>query len=80
MNLEPIPGGRLEHNLNPVGRLFYAGWTMICVPTSLSQEVGAALRAQAGEATLREAVGGAGFGKIRRAAELPFSMVPEARV
>jgi len=43
MIVEPMAGDRLEENLNPVGRLYYAGTTMICVPTSLSQEVGAAL-------------------------------------
>jgi hypothetical protein len=32
-----MAGDRLEDNLNPVGRLYYAGSTMVCVPTSLSQ-------------------------------------------
>ena len=58
MVVEPMAGDRLEDNLNPVGRLYYAGSTMVCVPTSLSQEVGAALGAQAGEAKLREVIGG----------------------
>ena len=40
---------RPEDNLNAVGRLYYSASTMICVPTSLAQEVGAALGAQAGE-------------------------------
>jgi hypothetical protein len=79
MVVEPMAGDRLEDNLNPVGRLYYAGSTMICVPTSLSQEVGAALGAQAGEARLREVFGGAGFRSVRRAAETPFNMVLEAR-
>jgi hypothetical protein len=52
--VEPMAGDSLQQNLNPVGRLFYAGSTMVCIPTSLSQEVGAALGAQAGEAKLRE--------------------------
>ena len=42
MIVEPMAGDRLEDNLNPVGRIYYAASTMICVPTSLSQEVGAA--------------------------------------
>ena len=79
MIVEPLAGDRLEQNLNPVGRLYYAGSTMICVPTSLSQETGAALGAQAGEAKLREVIGGAGFGRIRRATETPFNMILEAR-
>ena len=56
MVVEPMAGDRLEDNLNPVGRLYYAASTMICVPTSLSQEVGAALGAQAGETRLREVI------------------------
>jgi hypothetical protein len=79
MIVEPMAGDRLEDNLNPVGRLYYAGSTMICVPTSLSQEVGAALGAQAGEAQLREVIAAGGFGNIRRAAETPFNMILEAR-
>lgn len=79
MVVEPMAQDQLEGNINPVGRLFYAGSTMICVPTSLSQEVGAGLGAQAGEAKLTEVIGGAGFGKIRRAAETPFNMILEAR-
>jgi hypothetical protein len=52
---------------------------MICVPTSLAQEVGEGLGAQAGEAKLREVLTEGGFGHIRRAAEGPFNIVLEAR-
>ena len=80
MIVEPMAGDRLEDYLNPVGRLYYAGSTMICVPTSLAQEVGAERGAQAGEARLREeVVAGGGFSRFRRAAEMPFNMVLEAR-
>jgi SAM-dependent methyltransferase len=79
MIVEPMAGDRLEDNFNPVGRLCYAGSTLVCVPTSLSQEVGAALGAQAGEAKLREVVTAGGFRGIRRATETPFNMVLEAR-
>ena len=79
MIVEPMAGDRLEDNLNPVGRIYYAGSTMGCVPTSLSQEVGAALGAQAGEAKLREAITAGGFRNVRRAAETPFNMILEAR-
>lgn len=54
--------------MNPVGRLYYAASTLVCVPASLDQEVGAALGAQAG-----------GFTRFRRAAETPFNIVLEAR-
>jgi 2-polyprenyl-3-methyl-5-hydroxy-6-metoxy-1,4-benzoquinol methylase len=79
MIVEPMAGDRLEDNLNPVGRLFYGASTMVCVPTSLAQEVGAALGAQAGETKLREVITSGGFGRVRRAAETPFNMVLEAR-
>lgn len=79
MIVEPMAGDRLEDNLNPVGRLFYAGSTMLCVPTSLSQEVGAALGAQAGEARLRGVITEGGFSRVRRATETPFNLILEAR-
>jgi 2-polyprenyl-3-methyl-5-hydroxy-6-metoxy-1,4-benzoquinol methylase len=79
MIVEPMAGDRLEDNLNPVGRLYYAASTMICVPTSLAQEVGAALGAQAGEARLREVITSGGFKSVRRATETPFNMILEAR-
>jgi SAM-dependent methyltransferase len=79
MIVEPMAGDSLEQNLNPVSRLFYAASTMICIPTSLSQEVGTALGAQAGEARLREVIAAGDFTKIRRATETPFNMTLEAR-
>ena len=80
MIVEPMAGDSVQDNLNPVGRLYYAGSTMVCVPTSLSQEVGAALGAQAGEAKLREVITAGGFGSVRRATETPFNMILEARL
>ena len=79
MIVEPMAADSLEENLNPVSRLYYAASTMICVPTSLSQDVGAALGAQAGEAKLREVITAGGFASVRRAAETPFNMILEAR-
>jgi SAM-dependent methyltransferase len=79
MVIEPAAGDRLEDNINPVGRLYYAGSTMICVPTSLDQPVGAALGAQAGFAKLSKVIGEGGFGHVRKATETPFNMILEAR-
>jgi SAM-dependent methyltransferase len=78
MIVEPMAGDSLEQNLNPVGRLYYTG-SMICLPISLSQEVGAGLGAQAGEAKLREAITSGGFSRVLRAAETPSNMILEAR-
>lgn len=79
MIVEPMAGDRLADNLNPVSRMYYSASTMVCVPTSLAQENGAALGAQAGEKRLREAiVDGAGFSHLNRVAETPFNLVLEA--
>jgi 2-polyprenyl-3-methyl-5-hydroxy-6-metoxy-1,4-benzoquinol methylase len=79
MLVEPMAGDAVQENLNPVGRIFYCASTMICTPASLSQEVGAALGAQAGEKTLRKVLNEGGFTRVRRAAETPFNLVLEAR-
>ena len=79
MIVEPMAGDSLSENLNPVGRAYYGFSTMICTPASLSQEVGLALGAQAGERRLREVLSKAGFTRFRRAAETPFNMILEAR-
>lgn len=79
MLVEPFANDRLEDNLNPVGRLYFAASTMICTPASLDQEVGLALGAQAGEARLREVGKQAGLPRFRRATETPFNLILEAR-
>ena len=79
MLVEPMAGDSLADNLNPVGRVFYAFSTAVCVPASLNQEVATALGAQAGEKRLSEVVRQGGFSRFRRAAETPFNMVLEAR-
>lgn len=80
MIVEPRAGDRVQDNLTPIGRVYYAGSTLVCTPTSLSQEVGRALGAQAGEAAIRAVVTEAGFTRFRRAAETPFNAVFEARL
>jgi SAM-dependent methyltransferase len=77
--VEPFANDRLEDNLNPVGRIYYAASTVVCTPASLAQEVGLALGAQAGEARLREVALQAGFKRFRRATETPFNLILEAR-
>jgi len=79
MIVEPFANDKLEDNLNPIGRVFYAASTMLCTPASLSQEVGLALGAQAGEGRLSKILKAAGFSRVRRAAETPFNIVLEAR-
>ncbi|HSV08208.1 MAG TPA: methyltransferase domain-containing protein [Candidatus Binatus sp.] len=77
--VEPFANDDVEANLNPVGRLFYSVSTLVCTPASLSQEVGLALGAQAGERRLRGVLTEAGFTRVRRATATPFNLVIEAR-
>ncbi len=79
MIVEPFANDRVEDNLNPIGRVFYSASTLLCTPASLSQEVGLALGAQAGEARMRKVVTEGGFSQFRRATETPFNLVYEAR-
>ena len=79
MIVEPAADDRTEDNFNPVGRAYYGFSTLLCTPASLSQEVGLALGAQAGEARIREVVQSAGFESFRRVSETPFNLVFEAR-
>ena len=80
MIVEPMAGDRVEDNLNPVGRAYYGFSTFLCTPASLSQEVGLALGAQAGEARIGDVVAGGGFTRFRRATQTPFNLVFEARL
>lgn len=77
--VEPLAGDSLAENLNPVGRVYYGFSTMVCTPASMSQEVGLALGAQAGEMRLRAVITEGGFTRFRRATETPVNMILEAR-
>lgn len=79
MVVEPIASDDTAANLNPVGRVYYSASALVCVPASLSQEVGLGLGAQAGQKRLSEVLNEAGFTQVRRAAETPFNMVLEVR-
>ena len=77
--VEPYAGDTIADNLNPVGRMYYNGSTLLCVPNAMAQAGGYTLGAQAGEAAIRQVVTGAGFTRFRRAAETPFNLIYEAR-
>ena len=79
MIVEPFANDTLERNLNPIGRIYYSASTLLCTPSSRSQEVGLCLGAQAGEARMRDVVAAGGFTRFRRATETPFNLVYEAR-
>ncbi len=77
--VEPAAGARLEDNLNPVGRMYYGLSTVICTPSSLAQEVGLGLGAQAGPERLEQVLREAGFSHVRVATSTPFNLIVEAR-
>ncbi len=78
MMVEPYAGDKIEDNLNPIGRVYYAASTMLCVPNSMAAE-GVALGAQAGEGRLRSVALEGGFTRFRRATATAFNLVMEAR-
>ncbi len=80
MLIEPAAGDRLEENLHPVGRVYYAFSTAVCVPSALSQEGGESLGAQAGPSRLTDVITSGGFSKVRVAEKTPFNIVLEAAV
>ncbi|MCA9436223.1 MAG: SAM-dependent methyltransferase, partial [Candidatus Omnitrophica bacterium] len=79
MLIEPFARDRVEENLNPVGTLYYSASSMLCCAHSLSEEVGMALGAQAGEKRLADVFREAGFRTFRKASETPFNLILEAK-
>jgi 2-polyprenyl-3-methyl-5-hydroxy-6-metoxy-1,4-benzoquinol methylase len=77
--VEPAAGDGLVDNLNPVGRMYYGLSTVICTPSSLSQEVALGLGAQAGPDRMGQVLREAGFTTVRIAARTPFNVILEAR-
>lgn len=77
--VEPYAGDRIEANLNPVGRLYYAASAAICVTHARSEGGIDPLGAQAGEARIAEVCRRAGLAHVRRAAATPFNLVLEVR-
>jgi len=79
MIVEPAAGDHVEDNLNPIGRAYYGFSTLLCTPSSLSQEVGLAIGTQAGPARIRDIVSAAGFTDFRVVSQTPFNNVLEVR-
>jgi SAM-dependent methyltransferase len=78
--VEPFAGDRLEDNINPVGRLYYAASTTLCCAHAISENGTHVLGAQAGAKRLAGVLEEAGFRHVRRAAETPFNLIVEARL
>jgi hypothetical protein len=80
MIVEPFANDDVKDNHNPIGRIYYSASTVLCTPASLSQEVGMALGAEAGEAKIREVVERGGFNHFRRATETTLNLIYEAKL
>ncbi len=77
--VEPFARDRLEDNLGPVGRTFYAASTAVCCAHAISEQGSHVLGAQAGFSALRGVLEEAGFGSVSIAVETPFNLVIDAR-
>ncbi len=77
--VEPMAIAGLEHNVNPVSRVFYAASVGICTPAAQSQPGGYALGNQVPDEQWASLLGEAGFSRFRRATETPFNRVFEVR-
>jgi hypothetical protein len=79
MLVEPFANDRLEDNVSPVARLYYASATTICCAHAISEGGHMVLGAQAGEGRLADVFRKAGFTRLRRALATPFNLFLEAR-
>lgn len=79
MLIEPFASDKVEENINPVGRLYYAASTTMCCAHAISENGTHVLGAQAGPKQLHGVLRQAGFGQVRTAMQTPFNMVIEAR-
>lgn len=79
MLVEPLSNDRVEENVSPVGRMYYAASSMLCCAHAISEGGKHVLGAQAGQRRLADVFRRAGFTCFRRVAETPFNMVLEAR-
>jgi SAM-dependent methyltransferase len=79
MLVEPYAGDRVEDNINPIGRLYYAASSTICCAHAISEDGSHVLGAQAGEERLASLARTSGFSRFRRALQTPFNLVLEAR-
>ncbi|MGE8943116.1 hypothetical protein ACO2I3_14480 [Leptospira interrogans] len=77
--MEPFTRDSVEHNINSVGCLMYAGSTTMCCVHAISKQGTHVLGAQAGPRRLESILRAAGLSSIRTAAETPFNLVIEAR-
>jgi ubiquinone/menaquinone biosynthesis C-methylase UbiE len=77
--VEPFAHDKLEDNVGPIGRLYYAGSTVLCCPHAVSERGEYTLGAQAGPQRLAAVTQAAGFSRFRQAMATPFNLILEVR-
>jgi 2-polyprenyl-3-methyl-5-hydroxy-6-metoxy-1,4-benzoquinol methylase len=77
--VEPFANDRVEDNVSPIARAYYAASATICTAHAVSEGGRMVLGAQAGEGRLADVFRKAGFSRFRRAAATPFNLILEAR-
>jgi hypothetical protein len=79
--VEHAGADRLEENLDPVGRFFYACSALVCTPNALADRPDVLpLGSVPGEERLRAMADSAGFGRVRRLdVDAPMNILLELR-
>jgi SAM-dependent methyltransferase len=79
--VEHAGSDRLEENLSPAGRFFYAASALVCVPNALAERNhGSPLGAIPGEQALRRVAAAGGFSRVRRVeVAAPLNLLLELR-
>jgi len=80
MIVEPCASDQVADNFNPIGRMFYAASTALCVPHSHSENGDYCLGAQAGPAKVEEITKKAGYNSFKLADQNPFNNIYEVKV
>lgn len=80
MLVEPASFDNLEENFNPIGRMFYAASTTLCVPHSNSEEGHYCLGAQAGPKRVEQIVKEAGYTNFKICRRTPVNLIYELKI
>lgn len=78
--VEPNASDKIEENFNPIGRMFYAASTALCVPHAHSEAGEHTLGAQAGPSAIKKIVEEAGYTRFRIAQQTPVNLIYEVNV
>ncbi len=78
--LEPNASDKTEDNFNPIGRMFYAASTALCLPHAHSEEGDYHLGAQAGPAAVEKIVKSAGYSYFNIVQQSLINLVFEVKL